>query len=55
VVDDVLIIRYIKEYGLDCLELAVECKCKKFLSSPIVQSNLNNIWRGSIRETIDLV
>jgi len=40
---------------LDCLELAVECNCKSFLSIPIVQSNLNNIWRGSIRETVDLV
>ena len=44
VVSDVLIRRYIKEYGMDCLQLAVECKCEKFVSSSVVQRSLNYIW-----------
>jgi|LakMenEpi03Aug12_release.lakeMendotaPanAssembly.Ray.scaffolds.fasta_scaffold4764756_1 hypothetical protein len=55
VVNDVLITRYIKEYGMDCLQLSVECGCEKFVSSSIVQRNLFTIWRGPRTIEIELV
>ena len=45
-VKDVLVIRYIEDLNMDCLELAVYCKCKKFVSNSIVQSILDDIWNG---------
>lgn len=45
-VEDVLIRRYIKELGMDVIELAVECKCEKFVSDIIIQNSLDNIWYG---------
>ena len=44
-VDDVLIIRYIKELKLDHLDLAVVCKCKNFVSNSLVQRVLDNLWK----------
>ena len=55
VVYDVLIRRYIKDYDLDCLQLSVECNCETFVSSSVVQRNLNNIWIGPRKADIDLV
>ena len=55
IVDDVLIIRYIDLVGMDCLQLAVECKCRKFISSSIVQSCLNDIWKGTRKNTDEMV
>jgi len=54
-VDDVLISRYIKDYGMDSLQIAVECECEKFVSSPLVQNNLTNLWRGPRKIEIELV
>jgi hypothetical protein len=34
---DVLVIRYLRELGMDCLELANLCECKRFLSNSTVQ------------------
>lgn len=31
---------------MDCLELAVYCKCKKFVSQPLIQTILDNIWNN---------
>ena len=45
-VDDVLIIRYIRQLKMDHLELAFICKCSKFLSNNLVQRVLNDIWKG---------
>jgi hypothetical protein len=45
-VDDVLIIRYIRQLEIDHLELAYICKCKKFMSNSLVQRVLDNIWTG---------
>ena len=49
---DVLVIRYFKEFGMDCLELAVVCECENFLSHSIVQHVLDKIWIG--RDDCDL-
>ena len=46
-VDDVLIIRYIKELKIDHLDLAVICECKNFISNSLVQRVLDNIWKGT--------
>ena len=43
---DVLINRYFKEFGMDCLELACICECENFLSCSIVQQVLDKIWIG---------
>jgi hypothetical protein len=54
-ISDVLIIRYIPLFRMDCLELAVHCKCKGFLSTTIVQNILNNIWSGKQQNNSELV
>ena len=46
-VDDVLINRYIDLFEMDCLQLAVECKCNDFMSTSIVQNFLDNTWKGT--------
>ena len=55
VVDDVLIIRYIKHLEMDCLELAVHCKCKRFVSNPLIQRILDTIWNGYINYPVEMV
>lgn len=32
---------------MDCLELAVYCKCKKFVAQSLVQTILDNIWNNN--------
>ena len=44
---DVLVIRYIKEFGMDCLELAALCKCEKFVSHSTVQRILDHLWQDT--------
>ena len=46
VVNDVLILRYFEYLKMDCLELAVHCGCKRFVSRPIVQNVIKSIWLG---------
>jgi hypothetical protein len=41
---DVLVLRYLKDFEMDVLELACECKCENFVSNIIVQNILDNIW-----------
>jgi succinate dehydrogenase flavin-adding protein (antitoxin of CptAB toxin-antitoxin module) len=48
-VDDVLIIRYIRQLDIDHLELAYICNCKKFISNSLVQRVLDKIWKGKKR------
>jgi hypothetical protein len=50
--DDVFILRFLKEYQMDCLELAVVCDCKRFVSNEIIQNTLNNLWTGNIYSSI---
>ena len=45
-VADVLIFRYLKDFKMDCLEVAIECDCKTFVSSGAVQKALDKIWLG---------
>ena len=40
---------------MDCLQIAVECKCEKFVSSSNVQSCLDKIWIGQVKGKIDMV
>ena len=45
-VDDVLVIRYIRQFNMDHLELAFFCKCSKFLSNKLVQRVVDRMWTG---------
>jgi hypothetical protein len=39
-----LVLRYLKDFEMDVLEIACECKCENFVSNIIVQNILNDIW-----------
>ncbi len=54
-VNDVLVIRYIRHLEMDSLELAVRCKCKRFVSNTTVQSILDNIWEGRRNDSLTMV
>ena len=55
IINDVLIIRYIPHMKMDVLELAVYCKCEEFVSMPIVQNVIKNIWEGKKFNSNELV
>jgi hypothetical protein len=55
VINDVLIVRYIPLFQMDCLELAMTCKCKQFLSNSTIQDILDNIWKGQQHKDSELV
>ena len=44
---NVLVIRYFPELGMDCLELAVLCQCKRFVSNSTVQRILDYAWKDT--------
>ena len=44
--DSFLVIRYLKHLEIDCLDLAVECECEKFVSSSAIQNILDKMWLG---------
>ncbi len=52
---DVLVIRYIKHLEMDNLELAVHCKCERFVSSTSVQTILDTIWEGKRDDAMEMV
>ncbi len=53
---DVLVIRFIEHFKMDCLELAVDFECKRFVSNTTVQTILDNIWNGKAKDcSIELV
>jgi hypothetical protein len=54
-VNDVLVIRYLKDLEMDSLELAVHCKCKRFVSNSTVQCILDNIWLGKRNDSLKMV
>ena len=54
-VNDVLVIRYLKDLEMDILELAVHCKCKRFVSNSTVQCILDNIWQGKRNDLLKMV
>ena len=37
-VEDVLIVRFLEDFGMDCIELAIICKCENFISHTTVQN-----------------
>ena len=52
---DVLVIRYFPELGMDCLQLAILCKCQQFVSSSTVQRILDYIWHDTRNECFQIV
>ena len=52
---DVLVLRYLKDLGMDCLELAVLCKCQRFVSNASVQRILDHIWKDTRNDPDELV
>ena len=46
----VILLQKIPHYGLDCLELAEEAKCLRFLSLYSVQNIITDIWHGKIEQ-----
>jgi hypothetical protein len=52
---NVLLIRYFPELGMDCLELAVLCKCQRFVSNTTVQRVLDYIWHDTRNEYFQIV
>lgn len=40
---------------MDSLELAVHCKCKRFVSNSTVQTILDNIWEGKRNDSLTMV
>ena len=47
-VEDVLVVRFLDDFGMDCIELAILCKCERFISHTTVQNILETIWKGKI-------
>jgi hypothetical protein len=52
---DVLVIRYLKELAVDCLELAALSKCEKFVSHSTVQRILDHLWEDKRDKNIKKV
>ena len=42
----VLLLQDIPHYGMNCLKMANQAKCLKFISLQIVQDILDRIWNG---------
>ncbi len=55
IINDVLAVRYIPLFGMDCLKLAMHCDCKRFLSTSVIQNILDDIWKGKRKKYIGLV
>ena len=52
---NVLLIRYFPELRMDCLELAVFCKCQRFVSNSTVQRILDYTWKDTRTECFQIV
>jgi hypothetical protein len=52
---DVLVIRYLKELTVDCLELAALSKCENFVSHSTVQRILDHLWEDKRDKNIKKV
>lgn len=48
IVNGVVLLQKIPYYELNCLQIAVEAKCLKFISLSTVQNLLTEIWNGRI-------
>ena len=49
IINGVILLRKIPFYNLDCLQMAVEADCQKFVSLSCVQNLLTDIWYGKIQ------
>lgn len=47
-INGIILLQKIPFYGLDCLQIAVEARCLKFIALPSVQNLLTDIWNGKI-------
>lgn len=47
-INGVILLRKIPFYNLDCLQMAVEAECQKFVALSSVQNLLTDIWYGKI-------
>ena len=49
-INAVVLLQKIPYYDIDCLRMAVEAKCLKFIALPRVQNLLTDIWYGKMEE-----
>lgn len=47
-INGVILLRKIPFYNLDCLQMAVEADCQKFVALSSVQNLLTDIWYGKV-------
>jgi hypothetical protein len=47
-INGVILLRKIPFYNLDCLQMAVEANCEKFVALSSVQNLLTDIWNGKV-------
>lgn len=47
-INGVILLRKIPMFNLDCLQMAVEADCQKFVSLSSVQNLLTDIWLGKV-------
>jgi hypothetical protein len=47
-INGVILLRKIPLYNLDCLQMAVEADCQKFVALTSVQNLLTGIWYGKV-------
>ena len=47
-INGVILLRKIPYFNLDCLQMAVEANCQKFVSLTSVQNLLTDIWYGKV-------
>lgn len=49
-INGVILLRKIPFYNLDCLQMAVEAHCQKFVALSSVQNLLTDIWYGKLTQ-----
>jgi hypothetical protein len=47
-INGIVLLQIIPYFGIDCLQMAVEARCLKFLALPTVQNLVTDIWNGKI-------
>lgn len=47
-VNSIILLQKIPYYNINCLQMAYEAKCLKFISLPSVQTLLSDIWNGKM-------
>ena len=47
-INGVILLRKIPFFNLDCLQMAVEADCQKFVALSSVQNLLTDIWYGKV-------